>query len=183
MNNYILATVPHTGTVFAEGMLRTVGQVGSAVKQWHWKADSLALPSEPRVLVTARDPYLSVIRFLYSGEPFESACSIWNTFLECKDFVDHFVLDVGCRKEDRFDHLCAALDFCEVDYSAYTDALVSYADEWKPANTSEEYAGDQSRKHFRTEYLETGKLPDGYDWDKLDAAVAWYKSLPTNDYV
>jgi hypothetical protein len=181
MGNYTLATVPHTGAVFTIGLLEAAGQTqGIDFKHWHWKSKVLALPEQPRALVTARNPHLSVIRTLYEGELFEPACNTWNNFIECLDFIDYFALDIGCREENRIDHVREALDFCELECN---DAVIEYVSEWSPQNTSKERHGVEAYEHFRTDYLETGKLPDGYDWQRLDNAIGWYKSLPTNDYV
>jgi hypothetical protein len=174
MFDYILANVPHTGSIFTIKLLEVAGHVHSKnYMHWHWRVNSLALPQAPRILMTARDPYLSAIRTLTDNDPFDDICARWYSFIECKDFIDqYFVLDIGCREADRLEHVRNALDFCGI---TMTDKVVDYVAAWKPENTSESLA--------KQEYLETGKLPDGYDWSRLDDAVAWYKSLPSNDYV
>jgi hypothetical protein len=76
------------------------------------------------------------------------------------------------------------------------DAIVEYANNWKPLNVTDN--PDKQR------YLEEGILPETQvvnihrklvprretventltkeiDWSAFDDAVAWYKSLPTND--
>ena len=110
--------------------------------------------------------------------------------------MDAFILDMGCREEDRVEHLCDFVRHIGKDPDEYMDDILEYADGWKPLNTSNSV---EKRK-----YLELGQLPETQilnihrklvprretvettltkkiDWTAFDNAVAWYKSLPTND--
>ncbi len=174
--SFALMTVPHTGATFTSNLLALAGEVPM---HYHWKGYGTWLPGVP-LLITVRDPYLSAIRFIYSNQSIESCAEMWNESIDALPFVDHFLYDVGCREEDRITHTADMFEFCQ---RTMTPEIEKYVSEWKPLNTSENYDGDLTVKDFKANYLKDGSLPDGYNWSLLDDAVAWYKGLPTNDYV
>lgn len=194
-------TVPHTGTHFATKFLDTLGiersrqykpfPLSSKTHWWrchaaqgpsgdcaeHDVADSAIIPAA-KLVVTARDPYLSAIRYFGPGRrPMAKLKYRWDTFLSVLEErkKPYFILDIGCREKDRYQHLLDLAEYTGVSYDE--DVVRKYADSWKPEN-----ATDTSAK---AAYLANGVLPelecDG-TWSMLDDAVAWYKTLPTNDY-
>lgn len=191
----ILYTVPHTGTNFVASFFKHLGLESPD----HWfryhtarcHPDNLhksafritgvrALEAE-KLIVTARDPYLSAIRWIGDSDyeedsgdrrtPQQMAWSWGHMFDVLKKRDDYFIVDIGCRQSDRLELLREAADYMEIDYNMAD--IESFAEAWKPQNSS-----DTGPKQA---YLRDGTLPDG-DWHYLDDAVAWYKSLPTNDF-
>jgi hypothetical protein len=130
---------------------------------------------------------LSALRSIYNGEQIEAAAKSWNTCLTNLYNVDHYIIDIGCRKEDRLDHICGAIKFIDMNPDQYMEKLQPYVNSWTPVYTTEESIarghGVDCEKNNKSIYLETGELPDGHDWSLLDKAVEWYKLLPTNDCV
>jgi len=184
MANITLFTVPHTGTTFAVMLFRAVQFKKNAYRHVH------ALPqpftdermlnvynefvySNKPLLVTARDPYLSAIRFVTHGNPIEHVARHWDTFLDTIESKKHATIDIGCRTNDRYDMLCDALDFGNIAYNK--EIVKQYSDAWTPVSKIDTDA--------KLKYIETGQLPAGHNWEALDRAVDWYKNLPTNSYI
>jgi len=183
-----LMTVPHTGAHFVTDLLETVGLLlPNEYTTAHWPTYSKSLPPESKFLITVRDPYLSALRYLYNGYPIEDAAKSWNICLANLYNVDHYIIDIGCRKEDRLEHICSAIKFINMNPDNYMEKLQPYVDLWTPIHTTEESIargrGVDCEKNNKSIYLETGGLPNGHDWSLLDNAVEWYKALPTNDCV
>ncbi len=201
-----LLTVTHTGTNFAIAFLELLGIPHNAGRNYtHIHASPELSPSMEKrykelvgtkCIVTARDPLLSGIRYIHNGAKVSQIAGCWEVFLEILPWMDAFILDVGCREEDRVEHLCDLARHVGKDPEEYMDAIVEYADNWKPLNVTDNE--DKQR------YLESGVLPEKQvihihrklvprretvettltkkiDWAAFDDAVAWYKSLPTND--
>ena len=202
-----LYTVPHTGAHFTIELLKRLGiEHASGTGFFHihspqviiddWSAGGWYTISNTNCIVTARDPILTGIRYIYNNQPVSQVTNNWISFLESLDHLsNYFVLDVGCREEDRLQHLRDLAVF--VGKNPNTPIIEEYAAGWKPLN--------KSNNEMKQRYLETGELPktqiyrapqpgiqypreDQYvdnvleiDWSALDDAVAWYKSLPTND--
>lgn len=195
LHNISLVTVPHTGTHFAIELLKTVGlehRSGSkGIKHnttfnffhVHWPHDIMVDWTEAvrnkvhtdKVIITARDPILTGIRYISSGKPITEIAKHWNAFLEYEADFDYFALDVGCLEEKRYEHVCNALRYIEVDPVPFADDLKAYADAWTPLNSKD--------SDIKQHYLKTEELPDGHNWSIFDEAVAWYKNLPTNAQV
>lgn len=110
--------------------------------------------------------------------------------------MDAFIVDVGCREADRVEHLCDFARHVGKDPDDYMDAIVEYANAWKPLNVTD--------NPIKQAYLKDGTLPETQvlnikrklvprretvettltkkiNWAAFDDAIAWYKSLPTND--
>ena len=220
MSKLALFTVPHTGTHFAIGFMKELGiehgrrtpldcpdprpsgffhchAPGCSIEEWN-NGNRETIFSSTKCLVTARDPYLTGIRYIHNNQPAYLIVRHWNSFLQSLDMLpEYFVLDVGCRKEDRIQHLRDAAKFLGKDTSRYESAIEEYANKWIPLNVT--------NNGIKQAYLKTGELPkiqerklsrDGskilpkgefiqttleIDWSEFDGAVAWYKSLPTND--
>lgn len=130
--------------------------------------------SKLKCIVTARDPYLCGLRFISNGQTLEECAYHWDKFFDTYESIDHFILDIGVREEDRLEHLCQVADFIGVWPNKYKAAIREYANGWIPVKGT-------SNEH-KKRYIESGILPTNYDWQILDRAVAWYKNLPTNDY-
>lgn len=174
---FALMTVPYTGATFALDLFMAAGTMP---KHYHWRGSNTRLPGIP-LIITVRDPYLSAIRFIYSGQPIEPCAEMWNECIDALPFVDNFLFDIGCREEDRMTHAANMFEFCQL---TMTPEIEQYVNSWTPANSSEQYTcGDLRAKDFKANYLKDGTLPDGYDWSLFDNAVAWYKGLSTNDHV
>jgi len=201
-----MLTVTHTGTHFAMAFLELLGIPHNAGRGYthHHAAPELTPHMKERYeqligtkcIVTARDPILSGIRYIHNGTSVQQVADCWDVFLEVLPWMDAFILDMGCREEDRVEHLCDFVRHIGKDPDEYMDDILEYADGWKPLNTSNSV---EKRK-----YLELGQLPETQilnihrklvprretvettltkkiDWTAFDNAVAWYKSLPTND--
>lgn len=183
-----LTTVPHTGTVFAERLLDQIGlPPHNSYTGMHWNPYPYVLPDEPKLLITARDPYLTALRFITEGDTIEPVALAFDNCIANLYNVDHYLLDIGCRETDRLEHVCNLARFLDIDPDLHMEKLVPFVEAWKPVNTTKEVLSRglfaEGTENNKAEYLETGKLPNGYDWNVLDNAVTWYKSLPTNDYV
>lgn len=193
MNRYehILYTMPHTGTNFIVKFFEAIGQ--EQTKTWRrWHAFQIhpkeitdgqlfieqRIKNTPGLVVTARNPYLSAIRHFHSssnGNLIDLHYG-WGRFFDMIESRGHFVVDIGCKEENRFDHLCDLVKYLNLECD--TDIIKQFADKWKPENTSDSKA--------KNDYLKNGTLPvlkHGESWDLIADAVSWYKSLPTNAQV
>ena len=179
-----LMTVPHTGANFAVGLLSHLDLQYQKYNITHWKTRPSMLPPEPKLLITARDPYLVALRYISKGNPIEHAALSFDNCIANLYNVDYHILDIGCRKEDRLEHVNSIAKFLDTTPDIGTHKFV---EAWTPVNTTEEQilrgrvAGGTENDKAR--YLENGVLPKDHDWSILDNAVDWYKSLSTNDYV
>jgi hypothetical protein len=182
--NVILYTVPHSGTNFVEKFLNTLGITESIIRihvtqlddakiiesQHHLTQLEMLASSKPTI-ITARDPYLSAIRLLQREHRTMTLLKKrWDRFFKTIPTMNYHIIDIGVKEEDRYTHLCQAADFLKVKYSE--QKVRAFADEWKPEN--------ETTSDAKTKYLETGELPEFYDWSLLDEAVEWYRNLPTN---
>jgi len=130
-----------------------------------------------KVIVAARNPYLSVFRRidLPTSRPLKYYAARWNVFLDTIPELDYVILDVGCRGEEKYNQLVDVAKHIGL-YSEETIPIIKdYAKAWKPVNISD--------TKFKRDFLLTGELPEGYDWSVFDSAVDWYESLPTNSYI
>lgn len=201
-----LLTVTHTGTHFAIAFLELLGIPHNAGKNYTHIHASPELDSHmkerfeeligTKCIVTARDPILSGLRYIHNRAPVTQIAGCWNVFLEVLPWMDAFVLDVGCRESDRVEHLCDFARHVGKDPDEYMDAIVEYAEAWKPLNVThnvekrryleqgilpkEQVINIHRKLVPRRETVET-TLTKEIDWSAFDDAVAWYKSLPTND--
>ena len=177
----ILLTVPYTGTHFTRTLLEVAGahpypQGKIYVPHAHWLDANVAADwakiVQTKVLITARDPYLSAIRCIKTGQenPIDFIADAWDVFFTGMNEMEYFVFDIGLSKEARLGYARNALNFVSTDL--YLDRIDDYINRWEPMN--------ESVTEHKTEYLKTGKLPENYDWDKLDNAVEWYNSLTTH---
>lgn len=181
---FTLYTVPHTGAHFTVDLLNIVGLTPKDYPTMHWQTHAKPLPTSPKFLLTARDPYLVGLRYILKGNSIETLAHQWARQITNLYNIDHFVLDIGCREADRLTHVCDALNFLDIDPDPCMVRLRPYVNAWKPLNSTEESVGGVvGAEKNKEQYLLTGKLPQEYDWSILDDAVQWYKSLPTNDYV
>jgi hypothetical protein len=143
----------------------------------HWLDGNIAEDwdkiMQTKVLITARDPYLSAIRSIKTGQenPVAFIADAWNVCFTAMDEMNYFIFDIGCSKQVRLNHAQDAIKFIGIDVDL--DRIDNYIDNWTPENVSV--------SEHKTKYLETGKLPSGYDWTILDAAVNWYKALTTHE--
>lgn len=187
-----LFTVPHTGTNFVIKFFEAANSPLKVQKDsrrhaprinpesldkspTHAKAVRNA-KAAPSLIVTARDPYLSAIRWIKppSRSVFEMSFA-WGHFFDVLESRNgnYFIIDIGCREADRVQHLCDAAEYIGADYDI--NELTQFAKDWKPENSSDTGA--------KKDYLANGQLPDPRygTWDMLDEAVAWYANLKTND--
>ena len=181
--NVILYTIPHTGTNFVEKFLNSLGVTDSIIRihvtqlddaeivsQHHLTQLKMLTNSSPTI-ITARDPYLTAIRFLKREHRTMALLKKrWDRFFKTIPTMNCHIIDIGVKEEDRYTHLCQAADFLEVKYSE--QKVRAFADAWKPEN--------ETTSDAKTKYLETGELSEFYDWSLLDEAVEWYRNLPTN---
>jgi hypothetical protein len=177
-------TVPHTGTNFVMRYLDCLGlypEAVSAPRNYHQRHAGYTIKdwdsfSKLKCIVTARDPYLSAIRFLRDDKPnaVEQCAEHWNVFFDTYRTLDHFIVDLAIRDEERLEHLIQAAEFVGIDTTQHIDNIEGYADSWQPANSR--------NSGMKTRYIETGELPEGHNWSLLDDAVNWYAALPTNNY-
>ena len=125
-----------------------------------------------KVIVPARDPYLSCIRHFKAAHFYKTMNAIegaWDTFLDRLPEIDYYVIDVATPEEKRYDVLAGAVDHIGLDRKEHESTIQRYADGWKPLNTTDTEA--------KTKYIEAGKIPEALDEQKLARAVAWYNSL------
>jgi hypothetical protein len=176
----ILLTVPYTGTHFARSLFSIVDPLSiHDVPSAHWLDGNVRELWDKiirrKLVITARDPYLTAIRSIQTGheDPITFIAQSWETCFEAIQVADHFILDIGCQKERRLKHALAAINFIGSECEAHNEQQVAaFVDAWLPEN--------ESQSKYKTEYLETGNLPDEYDWSLLDEASEWYNALLTN---
>ena len=188
-SDIVIYTVPHTGTNFAGKFLTEIG-IEKDTGWWRLHASRIH-PDEmtggqrfmediardiPFLVGTARDPYLTTISYFGRSRHANISLSQWSflNFFNMIESRDHFILDIGCREADRYEHLCDLADYLKVTYDA--DVVKAFAERWEPENVSDNHAKDA--------YIADGTLPRpgaGESWDLLNDAVEWYKSLLTND--
>jgi len=127
-----------------------------------------------KLVVTARDPYLSAIRWIsLTSNTVQDMYYAWNYFFDVLDKKEYFIVDIGCREQDRAQHICDLAQFINVEYDM--ERVEDFALAWKP-----EYSSNTSAKQS---YLGSGNLPPAKTgtWSMLDDAVKWYANLKTND--
>ena len=175
----ILLTVPYTGTHFAKSLFEKVGVFSTYdMPNAHWLDGNIREQWDKiiqrKLVITARDPYLTAIRSIKTGHetPIEFIAESWATCFEAMQQADHFILDIGCKKENRLNHVLELINFVGIDLGTYREDVTSYVDAWLPEN--------ESHSEHKVRYLETGELPSRYDWSLLDPAVNWYKALTIN---
>lgn len=179
----VLLTVPFTGTHFVQGLLQTVSASGDPssrtyVPDQHWTDSLTSLEwnkvKQTKVLITARNPYLSALRNIKIRleNPIEAKAAEWKTCINSLPELDYFIIDIGCPKENRLEHALNAFRFIGTNPEQYMHLIVPYVENWIPQN--------ESTSIYKTKYLETGELPEGYDWNLLNEAVEWYNKLLTN---
>lgn len=176
----ILLTVPHTGTTFVRTLLTKVGAADIYAKAYvpdaHWLDESVTETwdkvIQTKLIITARDPYLSAIRAIKSGQenPVEWIADSWTRCFDAMGKTKHFVFDIDCTNQARLNLAKDAVKFIGIDLEL--DRIDDYIEKWEPVN--------ESISDHKTEYLATGALPNGYNWSKLDTAVEWYKGLTTH---
>ena len=195
-----LFTVPHTGTHFAIEFLKCLGiehASGTGFFSIHpkrtritdWENGGWFTIANTNCVVTARDPYLTHIRYIHNNHDVSDNVKSWDCMINALPHLRSYkILDIGCRVEDRYDHLCEIAEFVGVYPKAYRELIEVYADAWMPLNDSE--------NEIKKQYLETNSLPttqtlelpsgdtkeNEIDWSELDFAIDWYKTLPTNDF-
>jgi hypothetical protein len=183
----ILLTVPHSGTTFTRTLLRKAyilsdPHAKAYVPDAHW-LDEIVTETwdkivQTKLIITARDPYLSAIRSIKTKQenPIELIADAWDVcFKAMKESKEsnYFVFDIECQEEDRLKHALDVIRFVGiVDAIQCRQDIIPYVEKWLPVN--------ESHSEYKTNYLELGKLPNGYDWNLLDNAVEWYKSLTTH---
>lgn len=179
----VLLTVPYTGTHFTRILLEVAGAMSHPrskvyVPHAHWLdanvTEDWTKIMQTKVLVTARDPYLSAIRSIKTGQedPIEFIANAWELCFTGMNEMDYFVFDIGSPSAARrLAHAQDAMNFIGID-DEMLSRIDDYVERWEPANESFNVQKD--------EYLNTGNLPEGYDWSLLDNAKAWYRALTTH---
>lgn len=188
-SDIVVYTVPHTGTNFTGKFLEEIGIESG--EGW-WRSHSPRIHPDdmsggqrfmedivrdiPFLVGTARDPYLTAISYFGRSRHANISLVQWSfqNYFNMIQSRDHFILDIGCREADRYEHLCELTDYLKVTHN--NDVVKAFAERWEPENASENPAKDA--------YLADGTLPRpgaGESWDLLDEAVEWYKKLSTND--
>ena len=177
----ILLTVPHTGTTFVRTLLSKAcadsdPYAKAYVPDAHWLDEGIAENwdkiVQTKLIITARDPYLSAIRAIKNGQenPVEWIADAWTLCFDAMSKTKHVVFDIDCPVQARLNCAQNAIKFIGIDLAL--DRIDGYVERWIPQN--------ESTSIYKTEYLEIGKLPNGYDWELLDDAVEWYKALTNN---
>ena len=169
-----LYTVPHTGTHFAMRYFDILGFYPEAIvapDNYHhrhagYKKHDWEEFSQLKCVVMARDPYLCAIRFLHNGQTIEDCAKCWTDFIESCNDLDHFVLNLDIEKKDRLEHLYQVADFIGRCSDKYESKIRTYADEWLPVKGTNNL--------MKEEYMKSGKLPAGHNWELLNEAVEWY---------
>jgi len=195
MTETVIFTVPHTGTHFIAEFLTVLGMkshvnntslvpANKFCRIHSYRTTIKDVPGgyyskllNSKVIVAARIPYMTVFRRIAqenSIHTVDTHAERWNCFLDVLPELDHVVLDITCREEEKYIQLVNIAKHVN-QYSPDKEQLIqAYADAWKPQNVSDTV--------YKKEFLETGALPEGHNWSRFDRAVEWYKSLPTNDF-
>jgi hypothetical protein len=198
MIKFSLITVPHTGTHFMKqlfieaGIMLDLEIVDSPLEDcltdtYYWHLHTLhedktmadrVLADGRKIIVTARDPYLSAFHYLDAADSHDGLwCGQNDKIEELARHWDHlmtiakkgaFIFDIGCKEEQRQKQATDILEFIGLDCD-----IKKYISDWKPRNSR-----DTENKR---NYLEHNTLPD-FNWRPLEDAVKWYRELPTNNY-
>lgn len=180
----ILLTVPYSGTNFTNKLLETAGAShnhnwGTYIPQAHWLdsncTDDWYKIVQTKAIITARDPFLSAIRSIKVNQedPVKFIADSWAACFKGMEELDYVILDIGCRESDRLENALNVIRFAGIDEEKYMDNIVPFVNAWIPEN--------ESYSEHKTNYLKSGRLPDGYDWSQLYEAAIWYNKLLTNE--
>lgn len=180
----VLLTAPYSGTNFTLKLLATAGSFQNHTRetyipQAHWLdtncIDDWNKIVQTKAIITARDPFLSAIRSIKVNQedPVKFIADSWAAAFKGMEELDFVILDIGCREAERLENALNVLRFAGIDVEKYMDSIIPYVDAWMPEN--------ESHSEHKTNYLKSGKLPDGYDWNLLYDAAIWYNKLLTNE--
>ena len=179
----ILITVPFTGTHFMKALLEVTDANKNMwsttyVPHAHWLDASIEENwdkiIQTKLIITARDPYLSAIRNIKPPQenPIEFIADAWNVCFKAMKESNYFIFDIGCQEENRLNHALDVIRFIGIDEIQYEQHINLYIEKWEALSVTD--------SEYKTKYLETGELPEGYDWGLLDTVVDWYKRLTTH---
>jgi len=128
-----------------------------------------------KVVVTVQHPHRCWVSFLTRNKTFDSNVYCWKSLLDWLPRIDYTIFDINCpsfEREEQCYNMLRHVEKYDDEHIEKTERFLQ--NEWKPL-----YAQDSDYKH---KYLKQGILPEGYDYDKLNFAVEWYESLPSNSY-
>jgi hypothetical protein len=128
-----------------------------------------------KTIVTVTHPHRCWVSWATREREFDKNVEAWQALFNWLPTLNkYYVFDINVRKEERFEHLYGAIKFLGLECEMYEDLTHEYVEAWP-----ESYPQDSQLK---AAYLESNELPDGHDYTKLQFAVDWYESLPTNNY-
>ena len=167
--NAILLTVPFTGTHFTQTVLTEMTRShGWYIASAHWLDEVVANEWNKivrrKIIVTSRNPYLSAIRSIKAYGSIDDSVNQWNCMLDKLPQLNYFVFNVECEERHRERHLS--------DLAAFLGISNNMKIKWIPENVS--------TSAIKEKYTATQELPEGHDWDKLNDAISWHKTLTTN---
>lgn len=132
--------------------------------QWEMVVDR---PNYP-VVSTLRHPYKTAISFLVRGHDLQRCVYMWDNFIRESILRTRMVyFDIDCPEEYRKLHLLDTMQKVGCVDDETEQLTEEFVDNWKPVGV---YRSDMKDK-----YLESGILPDGFNWSRLDRAVNWYE--------
>jgi hypothetical protein len=193
---FILYTVPHTGTFFTFRFLRLMGFYRGnknpgkhgdyfhmhpiQKKGWDEYGD---ITQKNKMVVTARHPHRTFLSHLVRSNDrgMTEALSrkmifFYERFLQdLKDNPNHEILTLDCEPHLRKKTLTKVANFVNVDFDEYGEVLDKYASEWMPFHY---YKNEEVDKNpLIAEYNKNPKMIEEYDVSYLDEAIEWYEKV------
>lgn len=130
---------------------------------------------ERKTIITVQHPHRCWVSFLTRGKTFDANIYCWKSLLEWLPKLDYTLFDINCPEENRKEQLFNVLRHVGKYTEENKQLTEQFVDEnWIPAHPKD--------SQYKRDYIREGKLPNGYDYSKLQFAVDWYESLPSNSY-
>lgn len=124
-------------------------------------------------IVTVTHPYRCWVSHNARGKGYDENVDSWQHLIKYMPEHNCYLFDINCRESLREKQIYGMLDFLDLntpDRKAETDKFIAAWPTVRPKDS------EQKRS-----FLTDGTMPEGYDYSRLQFAVDWYESLPTND--
>lgn len=193
MKKVLLMTIPHTGKVFLENYMTEVLELKKVIdfasfietKDENVFASTHTASPQPliqrrlyeyakaecRVVATLRHPYANGVSCAARGhQNLTYAATNWRLMEQQIPQYDMFWVDVETAVENRQQmmlQLCKFLGRKPVKNERHN----AFVQRWKKANAL------PKSNPIKKDFLNTGKLPEGYSFSTLDSAMKWYLPL------
>lgn len=184
-----LFTVPHSGTrftmhFFSKIKLKPWNPSKPTEKVTFWQMhsgntyfgkrtldDQKSFKKLPTI-VTVTHPHRCWVSHNARGKGYDENVDSWKHLIDYIPKHNCYVFDINCRESERRRLIYDMLDFLDLNTPDRREETDKWIAEWPTVRAKE---SKQKRN-----YLTDGSMPNGYDYSRLEFAVDWYESLPTN---